>query len=183
MVEVWRDIKNYEKLYQISNIGNIKRIEKHSDHGQEKMMKQTTGRKGYKMISLSKEKKQKTFCVHRLVAEAFIPNPKNLPQVNHKDGNKANNSVYNLEWCNNSYNQLHANRMGLCKNRVNRVIEASSKPVLVYDLDGNLLFSCSSAREASKLTGVGFKTISYHCIKQVKKPHSIKYIFRFKKEN
>ena len=138
---------------------------------------------GYVRVSLILDKKYIGKSIHRLVAEAFIPNPKNLPQVNHKDGNKANNSVYNLEWCNNSYNQLHANRMGLCKNRVNRVIEASSKPVLVYDLDGNLLFSCSSAREASKLTGVGFKTISYHCIKQVKKPHSIKYIFRFKKEN
>ena len=102
--------------------------------------------------------------------------------MNHKDGDKSNNTINNLEWCDNRYNQLHANKMGLCKNRIEKSIEASSKLVLVYDLQGNFLFECKNAREASRKTGVSFKTISAHCIKRVKKPHSIKYIFRFKEE-
>jgi len=91
--EVWKDIEGYEGLYQVSNLGRVR-----SFHGDsEKIMKQTL-QKGYLRITLLKNKKQKRFLSHRLVAQAFIPNPENKPQVNHIDEDKTNNRVDNLNW-------------------------------------------------------------------------------------
>ena len=111
MEEIWKDVEGYEGLYQVSNFGNVKsvkRIIKKANNAylsvKERLLKYTTNHKGYKMVSLSKNGKQKSCTVHRLVAKAFIPNPKDLPQVNHKDENKLNNYVNNLEWCDNKYN-------------------------------------------------------------------------------
>jgi hypothetical protein len=78
-----------------------------------KVLKQQNHSNGYKKITLTDGVNQKSFFVHRLVAEKYIKNPNNLPQVNHKDGNKQNNDVSNLEWCNNSQNQIHACKIGL----------------------------------------------------------------------
>lgn len=108
--EIWQDIKGYEKLYQISNLGRVRSlIKKHP-----KIIKQhNIG--VYKRIGLSKNKQKKNYLVHKLVAETFIPNPENLPCVNHKDGNKENNNVNNLEWCTYQYNNRHARKTGLNK--------------------------------------------------------------------
>lgn len=172
-IEEWRD--TYNKRYEISNFGRLR------NKITGNILKLYKSPRGYlQYTSRSANREIVNFIIHREVAKAFIPNPDNLPQVNHVDGDKTNNHVENLEWCDNSYNQLHANKMGLCKNRLQKSIEASSKPVLIYDLNGHLLFECKSAREASRITGVNFKTISYHCIREIKRPHSIKYIFRFK---
>jgi len=93
MEEIWKDIEGYKGLYQVSNLGRIKSL-----HGlSERIMKQTL-QKGYLRITLLKNKKQKRFLSHRLVAQAFIPNPENKPQVNHIDEDKENNRVDNLEW-------------------------------------------------------------------------------------
>ena len=118
MVEIW---SSFEKNYEISNKGNIRSIDRfvtRSDTGalvfyKGKLLKQAVNRYGYRTIMVSVENIKKSFNCHRLVAKAFIPNPDSLPEVNHKDGNKQNNNVYNLEWCTSSYNQLHANRTGL----------------------------------------------------------------------
>lgn len=121
-IEVWKDIKNFPN-YQVSNYGKIKSKERITNVGiknikqikrKEKILKPLKITKGYLGIRLYNEKvKGKTFKIHRLVAETFIPNPNNYKQINHIDGNKENNCVENLEWCDRSYNIRHALEIGL----------------------------------------------------------------------
>ena len=113
MTEVWKDIKGYEGLYQISNLGRVKSLA--HLHGKskklirkEKIMQCVIGIKGYLYCGLSKNGLTKRYRVHRLVAEAFIANPNELPQVNHIDGDKLNNSINNLEWVTKGENNRHA---------------------------------------------------------------------------
>ena len=102
MNEEWKPVENYEDLYWVSNLGNVK--------NKRKDKKLSINLDGYYVVNLSKNGKSKIFTVHRLVAQAFIPNPDNLPQVNHKDENKLNNNVDNLEWCNSNYNHNYGTR-------------------------------------------------------------------------
>ena len=111
-MEIWKDIKGYEGLYQVSNLGRIKSFN-YMNTGKEKIKTPTLQKKhpmkqgGYLQTTLYKNNQSKTVVVHRLVAEAFIPNPDNLPQVNHKDHDKTNNCVDNLEWCTAKYHSNH----------------------------------------------------------------------------
>ena len=111
--EIWKDIKDYEGLYQVSNLGNIKSLEfnnRTTNHQKrEKLLKSFCNKLGYQRVVLYKNKVKKQLLVHRIVAEAFIPNPNNLPQVNHKDGVRNNNAIDNLEWCNHKYNCNYGN--------------------------------------------------------------------------
>jgi hypothetical protein len=104
-MEEWKDIVGYEGLYQVSNTGRVKSLKKC-----ELLMKHQISNCGYCRVSLRKPKSSIKYSIHRLVAEAFLPNPNNLPQVNHIDGNKLNNLVDNLEWNTRSENQKHAYR-------------------------------------------------------------------------
>lgn len=107
--EEWKDIPNYDGLYKVSNLGNIKSFNTKTNHKEPINLKQTMDRKnGYLTVSLCKDKVQKIYRVHRLVAEAFIPNPNNYPIINHKDGRKQNNNVNNLEWCTYQQNIIHS---------------------------------------------------------------------------
>lgn len=121
MQEFWRDIKGYEGLYQISNFGNVKSVERIVKRGTnfkpvcERVLK-TGDKDGYKYVILSKNGKTKTGWVHRLVAQAFIPNPDKLPCINHKDENPSNNRVDNLEWCDREYNVNY----GTCPLRISK---------------------------------------------------------------
>ena len=99
MKEIWKPIKDFE-YYFISNFGRVKSTK----FGKERILKLTKDKDGYLIVNLYKNNKSKTFKVHRLVAEVFLPNPYNLPQVNHKDENPQNNIVTNLEWCDRLYN-------------------------------------------------------------------------------
>lgn len=114
--EIWKPIKGYEDRYEVSNYGSVKSISKFVKNRysgfmtKEKLLKPLVLTKGYLGVCLYKDKKATTLKIHRLVAEAFIPNPNNYPCVNHKDEDKTNNFVGNLEWCTVSYNNSYGNR-------------------------------------------------------------------------
>jgi hypothetical protein len=124
MIEIWKDIQGYEGLYQISNLGNVKSLSREWKVGYGGIGRNKTkiltprldrSKKGryYLRIKISKNGKEKIFLIHRLIAEAFIPNLKNKPQINHIDGDTLNNSINNLEWCTPSENMKHAFKIGL----------------------------------------------------------------------
>jgi hypothetical protein len=107
MKERWKDIQGYENRYKVSNLGNVKSLSRKGKR-QEHLLNLAINPKGYYYVCLCVDSKQRTFRVHRLVAEAFIPNPKNLPEVNHKWGNKKDNRACALEWCTTQFNIEHA---------------------------------------------------------------------------
>lgn len=115
-LEIWNDIKGYEGLYQVSNMGRVKSVartvmwkNKEVKRYKSRIMKSRV-KNGYCCASLYKDFKSREYRVHRLVAEAFIPNPNELPFINHIDENKLNNNVENLEWCTRQYNNSYGTR-------------------------------------------------------------------------
>lgn len=107
MDEVWKPVFGYEGLYEVSNHGKVKSLHWYGGNTEkEKTLSVRTD--GYLRVVLSKDGISKNYAVHRLVAQAFIPNPNNLEMVNHKDENRQNNNVENLEWCTRSYNQIYS---------------------------------------------------------------------------
>lgn len=168
MTEEWRDIKGYEDLYQVSNLGRVRSLDRYEFFSLGKrfrkgiIIKSSEDKNGYNRVSLTKDGKQKFFFVHRLVAEAFIPNPNNLPFINHKDEVKYNNCVDNLEWCTHEYNMNYGNRLQKCsKSLTNR--RDLSKSVLQFTLDGTFVAEYPSTMEAERMLGVNHSSISACC--------------------
>lgn len=118
-MEIWKDIPEYDGLYQASNLGNIKSLQRLRGNNtgtylqKTKLLKPALSTNKYMSLCLRKNGKSKSYMVHRLVAAAFHDNPKDLPQVNHKDGNKINNHADNLEWCTRQENMDHGYANGL----------------------------------------------------------------------
>lgn len=148
--EIWKDIKGYEGLYQVSNLGRIKSLErtiKHKTcyggiyHVKGKILKPKIEKDGYYRIGLRKNKIKKFYRISRLVGETFIPNPNNYPIINHKDENKLNNSADNLEWCTQKYNVNYGDGINKRKNKV-------SVKINQYDLDGNYIKTWNSIKDA-----------------------------------
>ena len=162
--ELIKQIKDYPD-YWVSTLGNIYSMK----NGKEKELKQGKGSRGYLQVSLS----SKTYSVHRLVAQAFIPNPDNLPQVNHKDESKENNCVSNLEWCTAEYNCNYANRNNKIsetqkRSGIQRNNKYTSKEVYQYTLDGKFVNTYPSIREAVRQTGLDHSAISKVCRGKIK---------------
>jgi len=109
MQEIWKDIKGYEGLYQVSDVGNIKSLN-YNKTKQEKNLKFGIDTSGYRVVNLFKNGKPKMYTVHKLVAITFIPNPNDYPIINHKDENRRNNNIDNLEWCTYKYNLNYGER-------------------------------------------------------------------------
>jgi len=157
-MEEWRDIAGYEGLYQISNIGRVKSLDRIIDekhHVKERIMKPYKTR-GYYSVHLSKDNIKKAFLVHRLVAGAFIENPNNLPYINHKDEGRTNNCVDNLEWCTKLENNIYGTK-------IERQTAKIRKPVLQYDLDGNFMKEWISAIDAEKAIAGKFTSAIMKC--------------------
>ncbi|MBO7526481.1 MAG: HNH endonuclease [Clostridia bacterium] len=142
--EIWKPIKDYENLYEISNFGVIRKVKT------KRPLKVFYRTNGYYTTSLCKNYKVTMIYLHRIIAETFIPNPNNLPCINHKDGNKTNNDLSNLEWCTYSDNNRHAYETGL----------KNCKKVAQYDIDGNLINIYNSVINASKETNISQANIS-----------------------
>ena len=150
MYERWKSVKGYENSYQISDKGNVRALN-FKRTGQTKLLKANI-HCGYYCVNLYKNGKYKTFRVHRLMALSFIENPYNKPFINHKDGNKLNNNLDNLEWCTPKENSVHAINTGLATSPKPRYGKANhkTKSVNQYSLDGKLIKQWECIREAEK---------------------------------
>ena len=124
MTEIWKDIQGYEGFYQISNLGNVKSLERVVDkgngilqHRKERIMNKRESVDGYYIAKLNVNKESTSIAIHILVARHFIDNPNNYPEVNHKDCNRKNNQVDNLEWCTHQQNVEHSKQLGHYKTK------------------------------------------------------------------
>lgn len=153
--EIWKDVIGYEGIYQISNFGRLKSFKKDKNG---RIMSNTNKNGWYFTVVLSKSgrKKMKTMRIHRMVAEYFIPNPENKQMVNHKDMNKQNNHVDNLEWCTTFENAKHAaiNKPELLNGMIHYNKYVKTSEIHQYDLAGNFIASYANGHEAHLATGV-----------------------------
>lgn len=203
MEEIWKDIKGYEGYYQVSNLGRVKSVARVIQRKskpytvKEKILKARPDKDGYRYLVLCVNCKTKTTSIHRLVAQTFIPNPDNLPCINHKDENPANNNVENLEWCtysyNNTYNDLAHRRMknvdfakrtsntnwelrklhtDFAKRTKNTDYEAIAKkrrkPVIQYDKNWNFIKQWECVNDIAKEYDVTPDAIRAHCLGKIK---------------
>jgi hypothetical protein len=137
-MEEWRPIQGTKGFIEVSNEGRVRSLLR----GEPRILKTQTDNKGYHRIRVTIERDKRSYKVHREVAKAFIPNPERLPQVNHRDGNKDNNSVNNLEWVTNQENAIHAIKNGLWDSvfeSAQKENERRKKPVIGIDPEGKLM--------------------------------------------
>ena len=169
MTEIYKDIKDLEGLYQVSNFGNVMSLN-YNRTEKPKLLKPCVDGKGYLLVNLCKDGKPKMFRVHRLVAETFLINPENLPCINHKDEDKTNNSVENLEYCTYEYNCNYGTR-------TERAAKAQSKPVLQFTLDGEFIREWQSMTECTR-NGFDQSNVCNCC--QGKRKSAYGYIWKYK---
>ena len=174
MEEIWKDIRNYENYYQVSNYGRVRSLDriikdtKSKRLYKGKILKLTSTNWGYLTVSLKKNSKSRKFFVHRLVAEAFVPNPNKLEVVNHKDEDKLNNSATNLDWCTLKDNMLYSKKN-------------NKRSILQYDKNGNFVKIWSSITEAAQHFKVNVSLIS-QCLNG-KIASATNYVWRYYDDN
>lgn len=199
MLEIWRDIKDYEGLYQVSNLGRVRSLERvvKNKNGyrvvRERIIKTSNNNSGYETVSLVRKGKYKTYLVHRLVAMTFpdlvywTEDAKGKPfdelQVNHKNEfEKTNNCVDNLEWCTANYNNNYGTHTERQRNKIKGRFNnpKTSKPVLQYTLDGVFVAEYPSIMEAERLTKVNRSQIRNCCNNKSHCKSAGGYIWKYK---
>jgi 16S rRNA A1518/A1519 N6-dimethyltransferase RsmA/KsgA/DIM1 with predicted DNA glycosylase/AP lyase activity len=175
-LEQWKDIKGYEGLYQVSNEGQVKTLSRKALRRYnsyrtltERILKPQND--VYLHVTLYKEGRGKVKAIHKLVAEAFIPNPNKYPQVNHKDENKHNNSVDNLEWCSRLYNANYGTSRKRISNKLNKSVQQ-------FDLDGNFVAEYNSLKQLKELTGFDQGLVSCVCRGIYKQCYGYKFKYK-----
>ena len=165
IMEEWRDIKGYEGLYQVSNEGEVRSLN-YNHTGTIHTLNPSSNNRGYEHVNLFKDGERKMKQIHRLVAEAFIENPDNLPHINHKDENPHNNKVENLEWCTPAYNNAYGGRALRAGKNISKALRGRipkhtpPKKVYQYTLDGRLVKIWESTSECVKN---GYNHVSQCC--------------------
>ncbi|HEV3223887.1 MAG TPA: NUMOD4 domain-containing protein [Puia sp.] len=184
--EIWRDVVGLESMYLISNFSRLKRKYKYYyggvGHGwrslEPKIISQHIHKTGYVQAAIVINKKPWVRKIHRMVAEAFIENNLNLKQVNHIDGNKLNNNVTNLEWCNQEYNMNHASKKGLLIKSQESILLMTGKKkiILQYDLNGKFIREWESITDATSV--MSENAIKLCLYGQTKKPKQ--FVWKYK---
>ena len=184
-MEEWRNIEEYKGLYQVSDCGRVKSLDRWITHKGSKhfvkgrILKLCKANTGYMAVGLFKNGKGNWYLVHRLVAEAFLDNPDNLPCINHKDEDKTNNNVTNLEWCSYRYNANYGTKMKRISDKLKGVNNTKlSKTVYQYTLDGEFVKEWPSVNEIKRQIGYDCTSISACCRGKCKSAY--KYIWRYK---
>lgn len=184
-IEVWKDIKGYEGLYQVSNLGRVKSFDVYIKVGiknaetalhKGRILKPMKNRQGYMRVELCKGGERKAIFVHRLVASVFIENPENKVCVNHIDGDKQNNCVENLEWCTYSENMQHAFDTGLKRCKYGKEHHNHSE-VTQYDLQGNFIRLWYGFHEINRVLGFDYRNIHACCNGKQKTAYG--YVWRY----
>lgn len=173
-MEKWQDVKGYEGLYQVSNLGRVRsldRVDATNHVWKGKILNQMTNALGYKQVNLHKKGVKKTHKVHRLVAMAFCEGWQEGYDVNHIDYNPSNNCADNLEWVTHNANMKHSNVQG-------RLTDAKKKKVCQYGMDGNLIACFESTHDAARQLGIDQSHISEVC--RGEKPQYKGYTWRYK---
>ena len=155
--EVWRPIEGFECLYEVSNLGRVKSLK----FGKERILKPRNICTNHLQVLIYKNGVKKPFLVHRLVAQAFLPNPKNLPYINHIDENPLNNRVTNLEWCTHMYNIRYS----------------KAKSINQYSLDGEYIKTWDCLREIEYQLGFTCQSVFYCCKGKTKQSHGFKWYY------
>lgn len=155
MNEVWKDIDEYKGIYMVSNWGNVKSLN-YNHTNKERILKPGKDAKGYLYVILYKDSKRKKYKIHRLVAMAFLPNTDNLIEINHKDEDKTNNNVSNLEWCERKYNVNYGTG-------IQRRTDKQSKIVYQYTMNGEFIREWRSAAEVKRQLGYAPSNICKCC--------------------
>lgn len=172
MQEIWKDINEFEGYYMISSYGRVKsviRTVKSCDRiggyrtVNERIMSTRIDKYGYLTVKLNKDGHFKHCTIHRLLAQAFIPNPNNLPSINHKDENKLNSTISNLEWCSVQYNNLYNHRQEKIAIKL-RENNKTGKAILQFDACGNIINEFSSLRDLNRKLGVSRTEVRNCCI-------------------
>lgn len=182
IIEVWKNIPGFEELYQASTFGRIMNKQNNI------ILKEYSHYKGYKMVNLLTKEKYKLYTVHRLIGLTFIEKIKDKNQINHKNGDKSDNRIFNLEWMNGSENCKHKfDILGYkLPNRIKKEKQfkikndTKSKEVKQYDLNMKLVNTFYNSRLANKITGISYKCISFCCTGKTKTAGG--YIWRYSNE-
>ena len=196
MTEIWKDIAGYENEYQVSNLGNVRSLDRRIKYSNGRtrfykgqLIKPLAAQNGYDVVTLMRKHKGKKCLVHRLVALAFLNNSNGYPEVNHLDENKHNNCVSNLEWCTVKYNRNYGtrNERSVQSKDFRKIGEKNKvkqgKRVVQMNMDGTFVNEFLSLRDAERITGFARQAISACCHDKCRQAYGFLWAFTLPRDD